>query len=255
MPARLSSTRKCFVLLGGLLLSGTGIQAAQIMAFKCGAVVGNITNNNDGTFTLGVTCADGVTFNGTSSFINTGGPSDLLIRGVFRDVPGGAFTDNFPFSLDSYTLPLGPKVEAWHELHGTMNLGNTQPGTAASLTAANGFLTGASGVQCATGGVTTGLINGSFNVAEVPHAMCMDNPNWTRGVTLTTVFNAGVSPNGSITMGQGSSDNFFQGVPEPATWMMLCLGGGFLAARRFTGRLFRGALISIEGSGLSADLL
>lgn len=207
-----------------LVAASSCIHAANIMAFSCGAVVGNVVNNNNGTWGLSVTCASGMTFNGTSTLVDTGAPSDMRIQGVFLDVPGGALTESLPFSLSGFTQPAGPVVEAWHELHGTMNLGGG--GGQASLTASAGVLNG-----CGTGGVTTGMINGAFNVAEVPHVICNGNPLWTRGVTLTANFNANVAANGSITLGEGQNDNFFQAVPEPATYALVVLGLVALAAR------------------------
>jgi hypothetical protein len=99
-------------------------------------------------------------FNGTIQFVNTGAPSDMVIRGNFVDFVGGAVTETFNFSQDSYTLPLGPGAEAWEVMQGSMNLGNTSAGTNASLSETSD-LNG-----CATGRPRTGAINGTFNLTR-----------------------------------------------------------------------------------------
>jgi len=225
--------------LAVFLLAGTGLMQAANIVVSCGNVAGTGTDNNNNTWTLAVVCADGLTFNGTATRIDTGAPSDFRIQGNFVDPAGGAFAPPaFTFGpLPGFTQPAGPMVQYWHELHGLMNLGN--PAASASIAFPGGAgidLQGAGG-NCTVDdpGISTGMINGTFSIVGQA-AFCNDTPLWTRGaVSLVVAFGPTVAANGSITLGAGSADSDFAGAPEPASWALGTLGLLTLAGRRYVG--------------------
>jgi len=200
------------------------MNAGPIVGLSCGGVAGNVTDIGGGNYAVTVTCVNGDGFSGTVGFVNTGAPSDLVVKGAFTDFAGGVDAYTVDFSVSGYTLPTGPQVAAWEVMQGSMDLGNTSPGTDATLSEVSD-LDG----TCPTGGPTTGSINGDFNVSTSP-VICNGVPPWTRDADYTASFTAGVSAGGFIQLGSGEGDNDWEGAPEPAPWTMLAAGGLLLTA-------------------------
>ena len=226
---------KCCLPLMVLLASVVGARAGSApigFVFTCDGLNGTVINNGNGTY--GLSCPalpDGVTLTNASMAVLNGNLSDLRFQGIWT-VPNGVKgiqNDDFVISPGFlWTLPPGPTVQAWQELHGTMNVAG-----------GSGTISDLGGLDNSTCDGNTGTafqtINGGgpINAASAP-VTCIagaGSPPWARSATYTLTWN-NVAPNSTIRLFAGEGDNYW--IPEPSTLAVMIPGlAGFLwTARR-----------------------
>ncbi|HAK62179.1 MAG TPA: hypothetical protein DCO82_02935 [Alphaproteobacteria bacterium] len=211
----------CAVVLGAALgLSRTA--SAMVVTCGGGGVVVVTPDVLDATLFGVVANCNGSRFDGTAQKIDTGTPSDLLVRGIWtRTAPRavGEVTDTLTFMRDDYTLPNSKTATAWHELHGFMSL-PSDPVNALAELSVNGVLD-----KTFTPGVSTGLLGHgvSFDlISEFTHDI-PDGPLWKRAATYSWKFNAFTDIGDRIVF-NATGHNYWKAVPEPSALSLFGLG-------------------------------
>lgn len=204
----------------------------------CGTNFTNSVNNPNKFRIVNFVCGN-TTFNGSAFRVDTGTPSDLLIKGQFINTGGAANgangTNDYTFQLGSFAMPPNGPIEAWHRMQGSFQL-NPNPGAVATISV-SGFVRDAGGNQCNTTGpsITSTAARSTFDQASA-HQPCplLLLPPWTRNATYNIDW-TNTAVGSRIVLGSGFGSNPWapQGfVPEPGTILLfgtgLAIGGRFL---------------------------